>query len=525
MLDQDLITELEEELKSESKERRKAALLSLLRVGSGSHVHEDVLNLAQEDPDPEIRYIARKALNQFNLTHRPEFDEARSLIQKLLQNTGEKRKEVYRRVFSTADSFMKIELLRSLIMDPEALEHKEFLTEILRGLIREEKDKSLVPTYIKALGTFGTSAELGLLQKSLQSRNPRIVANAIEALEELGEESAQNMVLPLLTHDDNRVRANAIRLVYKFDPQRARDEIMKISQSEHPWMRASALYCLRTLKIDDAPAIAAEMIDREEDKELFNTLLQLVLNKGDGQCARALVRRISKEKNSRLQSMQEEAFRSLCQNLGLNPEKVRREEEKAALDRELEEKQVEKEQPERPHVPIPKTDSKTAAYKPMVVLIGILGIAFLVLRLGWETGVVKKSYSLDALTQKKTIKAEQQQQFLRAEFLRSKGQYQEAILVYDSVLSVSRNHLPSLRGKGLCLLFLDQLEPARRLLEDVSERKPSDALSRKGLSRIYLLQGESPELIISTLEKSIRLAPQDPILPQTLSAYKESLKK
>ncbi len=524
MIDAKLLEDLEEELKSQDTQRRKAALLSLVRIGSGVQVHEDVLRLAQEDPDAEIRYIARKALNKFNLQHRPEFEEASTLIQKLLQNQGDKRKEVYRRVFSTEDSFMKVELLRCLLQDEEALSHREELAQILKNLIREEKDRSLVPTYIKALGTFGSSSELPLLQKSLQSKNPRIVANAIEALEELGEESAQNMVLPLLSHEDNRVRANSIRLVHRFDPARGSVEVQKMSLSEHPWMRASALYCLRVLRIDGHDQILCAMIGQESDEDLLTTILETVTPEGYEKLARALAFRCEREGITDLRDTLESTYENLCSKSGLDASNLRQQEKENLHRQQAQESQNEVESDlhhEAAEQKAPVMVESSTKYKSLASLAGAVCVGLLILKLFWETGVVRKSYSLDPLSRGRAVDTHSQQIFLKADFLRARGQWKEAVEEFDSVLKNTPDHIPSLRGKGICLIFLGKLSQARQILEAIHKKKPRDPMVTRGLSQVYLLQSEDPSLITNMLQKAIRLNPEDPILPQTLSRFLE----
>ena len=506
---------------------RKQALHTLIKNGLGASFHKDIMLLAQEDEDAEVRYLARRALNSFNQINRADLDSARNLIKKLLLNTGEKRKEVYTRIFASDDSFMKVELLRQLSKDKEALNNKKEIADLIRLQISKDQEKNLIPSYIIALGIFGTFRDLRLLQKYLQSPNPRIVANAIEALAKLEDPMAMNMVVELLNHEDNRVRANAITLIHKFDPERAQEEIRKISLSEKLWMRSSAIYCLVRLDIPKKVQIAGSMVEKEHDPELLNSLIQLLLSIGDLRSVQSLARRSVREQNRQVLTSIDGALRILCQNLQLEMEELKRDAEQELSSESKTEVSndpvLSMEEPKRSKRE--KNTTKKTPFIPLFLLAGSLSFIFLLMRLGWDTGVVQKSYPLDPFTMKQAISADQYLSYLKAEFLRGKGNCSDALVEYDSLLKQKKDYTPFLRGKGLCLVSENQYTEARYFLEKVAHKNPRDPVVFRALLGIYLLQKESSEVILTTFKKALNVSPKDTKLRRDFEKYKDGLKR
>ncbi len=277
-MNEDLLEELKSELQSKDELIRQTALTCLLRLGSGQDIYEIIRQISEEDESPNLRYLAKKGLSKLNIKSRPEFEQARDLIRKLLENIGPKRLEVYHRVLRGKDSFLKLEMINLLISEHLSSakidnDCNNALVELLKEQLSKEKDLFLVAQYVKALGYFGTNKDINLLQRLLQNKNPRIVANAIEALQNIDEITAMNMVFPLLHHNDNRVRGNAILLVHSQDPARALKELAKMASSEKLWMRSSALYCIKSLNFDEKEQYLAQMFCDESDDSIINDII------------------------------------------------------------------------------------------------------------------------------------------------------------------------------------------------------------------------------------------------------------
>jgi HEAT repeat protein len=455
-----LLREFDAELRSSDDSIRKTALTCLIRLGSGPEIFEWVQRLAQEDADAEIRFMARKAMDRLNIKERPEFREARILIRRLLENRGEKRKKVYERVFSSEDSFMKLELLICLFTDDEAKQDSKILAELLTGLISSEKDRSLVPSYVKGLGIFGDASALPLLQRCLQSKNPRVVANAIDALETLGDDCAQNMVLPLLSHSDNRVRANAVKLVFGFDPERAVQELKHMGQSSKPWMRISTLYCLRVMDFSERKMLLTQIFIKEQDPEVLLACLKLVSHLGDSDFAKVLIRRLANFPEN-LRTELESTLQEIIQNHGLDRNQLLRSlqmeaeterqaesrEAKAALAEKSSRQWVERSAERRK---LERRKALNWRSSPLIPLTVALFFIFILLRLGYETGIVSKGYTLDVLSRTRSLSTQATQFFFEAEYLRGRHQFATALKKYNQVLAANSEHQKSIRGRKLC---------------------------------------------------------------------------
>ncbi len=462
-----LLKEFDSDLKSEDASIRKTALTCLIRLGSGAEIFDCVHLLAQEDPDAEIRFLARKAIDRLNIKERPEFREARILIRRLLENRGEKRKKVYERVFSSEDSFMKLELLISLFSDEEARKGAKFLCSLLTGLISSEKDRSLVPSYVKGLGVFGDASVLPLLQRCLQSKNPRVAANAIDALESLEDDCAQNMVLPLLSHSDNRVRANAVKFVFGFDPERAVQELVRMSQSSKPWMRISTLYCLRVMDFSERNRLLIQMFQKEEEPEVLSACLKLMTDLEQKDFALALLEKSSSFPES-LKSDLNTSLESIIRAVGLNRDQLNR--DLRSLERhdlstqkarvETAEKTSQdswvKRGPERRNKE--RRKSQPWLTSPLLALTGVFFIVFILGRLGFETGVVSKSYTLDSVSRARSLSTHATQSFFLAEYLKGRKRFKAALEKYEEVLASNPKHQKSIHGREHCRLQLKQTE-------------------------------------------------------------------
>ena len=292
-MNEDLLEELKIELQSKDESVRQTALTCLLRLGSGEQIYELIRKISEEDESPKLRYLAKKGLDSLNIKARPEFQEAKDLIRKLLENVGSKRLEVYRRVLKGNDSFLKVEMINLSISDQSnSYDINSELVALIKEQLISETDLYLIAQYVKALGHFGSNKDVNYLQKLLQNKNPRIVANAIEALQLIDEITAVNMVIPLLKHKDNRVRGNAILLVHSQDPARALTELETMASSQMLWMRSSALYCIKTLEFEKKEEYLAKMLREESDENIITDIIDWMKFSGFKLSAEALYQKL-----------------------------------------------------------------------------------------------------------------------------------------------------------------------------------------------------------------------------------------
>lgn len=265
---------LREDFTSPNPEVRKGAIYALGRLGSGPDVLTILRNVAAEDDDPEVRYTAKKALNywegvltdQTSTRVRVEVTDAGggldlARLEKALgsANAGEQIAGV-------------IEAVK--LGDPACLAP-------IAGLLDHEQDPWVLSMAIKATGSLGGPEAAERLAPFLDHDNHRVVANTIEALEMLPDPDIATRLARFLDSDDNRVRANAVKALHPHLPDQAIATLRQMAVNHRPWMRASAIYCLKVLDDDRCRQILYEMTSKEYADELMRELLDAVVAQGD----------------------------------------------------------------------------------------------------------------------------------------------------------------------------------------------------------------------------------------------------
>ena len=261
---------LEKDFENPNPEIRKSAIFALGRLGTGPWVLDLLRRVAASDADPEVRYAAKKALNYWEgvLTDSGQMPDPPSI------RTPEGNLNI--------DGFLKglnsvkasdqihsiIEAVR--IGDTNALPHLNDLTET-------EGDPWVLSMAVKAVGSLAGPEEIPRLSKFLDHENHRVIANAIEALEILADPDIQSKVVRFLDSPDNRVRANAVMAISLENPDLSFQTLEKMSRDHRPWMRASAIFCLKLWNEDRAQNILLEICEKEFQEELLGQALDALV--------------------------------------------------------------------------------------------------------------------------------------------------------------------------------------------------------------------------------------------------------
>ncbi len=521
-----LIEELKAELESKDETVRQNALTCLVRLGSGQSIYEIVRNISETDDSARLRYLAKRALNELNLKSRPEFQQARELIQKLLENVGEKRQKVYERVLTGNDSFLKLEMIKLLITDKLTHEQNQsennyFLADLLKEQLGKENDLYLVAQYVKALGYFGSNRDIHLLQKLLKNKNARIVANAIEALAKLDEITAVNMVIPLLQHKDNRVRGNAIMLVHSQDESRALQELLKMISSSQVWMRSSALYCIKTLDFKHKEQYLAQMLCAENDLNIINGILDWMKIHGSKVSATALSQKIESSSDELVITLT--TILDVCiERCNLDLDEIN----KAVLDSNiLKQNNIKREIEQRAQQSGPTADhtaNKDISNKLYSMLKLIFFITTLILISNYLSGLVPRKQSKDPFgdTILSAANYEDLQAYFQASNVRTRGLYREAIKRYkrllekypkDSLLNLDYAETLSLMGR--------HKESMTHIKECSSVIKPNPRYYRV-LAKSTLHSTRDKIKVHGLYQKALNLHPKNPrLLADALSFY------
>lgn len=527
MMNDSLIDELSSELKSENEEVRQTALTCLLRLGSGTKIYETVRRMSEVDASPRLRYLAKKALDKLDLKSRPEFQESRQLVAKLLRNSDGKRLQVFQRVLNGTDAYLKLELINALISEKiqqDNLKSKEdkqetkFLVDEIKIQLAKEKDLFLVAQYVKALGFFGSNREILLLQKLLNSDNSRVVANAVEALQKIDEVTAVSMVIPLLGHNDNRVRANAILLIYNQDSERAMSELLKMSTSNEVWMRSSALYCIKTLDFAEKENFLAQMLVEENDTEIMSDILSWMKSNGQSTSAIAISQKLNLASDFSDLSLQE-VMNSCLQRCNWDNQRL----EQATLEAaSLKTKHVAQEIHDRSRYSNNLVNNKQNSFqtfKSVFQLSLIILPIFLASALIHHFTIVRKSYHLNAKTGTRTITPEDYSEITRTDYLRSSGFYAEARSGYERLLQKYPNdsnlHLAYTETLFNSNLYEDSLAHLQKNKSKIN----SSARYFRLLCRATLLVSKDKRQTSELYTKALALFPKDGLLLRDASEF------
>lgn len=125
---------------------------------------------------------------------------------------------------------------------------------LLLGHYTPESPPTLKATILTALARLARAGDpvSDIIASALGDHDPRVRANAVEAVERLRLPTTTRMLAPLLEDEDNRVRANVLKALWDTH-DRAKLAATLREMASHPshWMRASAAFVLRHVRIDD----------------------------------------------------------------------------------------------------------------------------------------------------------------------------------------------------------------------------------------------------------------------------------
>lgn len=260
---------LEEEvlpgLDSADREDRLRAVTCLQVMRAGGACLERLRVVAARDPEPPVRFAARKALAALEaeqgLAAGPVEGEPGEL------EPGEDPVEALR----SGSPKRRLAACLALREGPRA----EAVPALLE-LLRSDRDPWVLSAAARAVGALGEARHVGALQPLLSHQDTRVVASTLEALGELGDEVAFSLAVPLLSSDDHRVRAAALTIVYRLDPEQALGVLRAMVHSHLESMRASALYCLENLPMADAVPLLWEALIGEHVRGLVLKIVGLL---------------------------------------------------------------------------------------------------------------------------------------------------------------------------------------------------------------------------------------------------------
>jgi HEAT repeat protein len=305
---------LREDFDSPNPEVRKAALFALGRLGSGPEVLDIIKHIAAEDEDPEVRYTAKKALNYWEGVLSEESSEPEDVD--ILDAEGKLDLEKLQKSLGSPRSGLQIATVVAAVRHGD----EACLSPLLEAL-KQEQDPWVISMMAKAIGSLGGVPQVPDLLPLLEHSNHRVVANAIEAIEMLDDPERETHLGVFLDSPDNRVRANAVKALYPVAPQRAVATLRSMAINHRPWMRASAIFCLKILDDPACEPILLEMLLEEYAEDLLRQLLDALMVRGSEISVGTLGVLIEDRSEGREDELRT-AQKVLAEKLGLNSEAI-----------------------------------------------------------------------------------------------------------------------------------------------------------------------------------------------------------
>ena len=225
------------------QERRRAA--RHVEISHDLRVAHIVFPLAENDPDPGVRYVARSSLKAFVLRLLDAEKKLKS-IPDLFPRPPEVMPEVRKDLgesLEAKDPALRRETIIE-IGDRKEIRYRKRLIE----LVALEKEGWIRAELARTLGLLGGNpATTDALYSLLQDPVSRARANAVEALGNIKPPGFEAKVVLLLKDDNRRVRANAVLALSKGHWHFAEPVLNDLCNSSSTLDRQAALFVLRSL--------------------------------------------------------------------------------------------------------------------------------------------------------------------------------------------------------------------------------------------------------------------------------------
>ena len=264
-IEQFVAQELKIDLQSDEVATRRHALLTLSKYMKHKDVVELIEGVAKEDADEELRYLARKCLDEYRKSATKKETNARPVGGSIVKG-----------IFTYGDREAKLDVIKKVM----AMGSDGELPVILEYL-DEEDDTWVIASLVKAVGVLGSVSHIPRLQPFLEHDDPRVQANAIEALEAIGDDCVVPLIIPMLAKQDNRIRANAIKALISYDKEQALSTLEAMALSRKAWQRDSALYCFSIITDYEPSELVIKMLSAETESGLMKKEAEVLGQRGD----------------------------------------------------------------------------------------------------------------------------------------------------------------------------------------------------------------------------------------------------
>ena len=273
-IDRYLHEELAADLLSERPEDRKNAVIVLARLGRGDETLDTLRYLAETDPDPELRELARETW-QGSFDH---LDAGR--LDEEVRVTGDDPKLLdLARVARCFASESPLVRLSALVAAARTLDAR--LLEPALAQLDRETDDWVLATLLKTVGQLGSAIHVPRIQRFLvPPASPRVVATTVEAIATLDAEAGFALLVPLLSATDSRVQASAIGAMIAVEKKAALETLVAMSRSPKSQARESAVHCLKRLTEPEVEPILTDMLLAEVEPRLVPRIAGVLAERG-----------------------------------------------------------------------------------------------------------------------------------------------------------------------------------------------------------------------------------------------------
>jgi len=234
-----------------------------------------ITEMAGNDPDPETRYLARKALEHLK---QQEQSEPASSPDRFAAVDIEK-------LFHSEDPHARFAGLKKVLT--EKTPTGRFL--LLDALSREPMVQ-LQASLIIGVGHFRNEGDAPALAKYLKSEDARVRANTVEALAMIGSEEALRQIIAVMGDQDNRVKANVLKALQEIGGQSLFNLLKKMAVDDRPWARASAVFAFSRIKSPQSLVVLAGIAQSDPEKNIRARALHAIrVEKEAGNPAAAVI--------------------------------------------------------------------------------------------------------------------------------------------------------------------------------------------------------------------------------------------
>lgn len=197
------------------------------------------------DPDPRVRYSARKARDKLDQQISPQRRAADSASEAKTdaESSHLTRRDILLKKMRLGSRYVAFEAINRLIESGDST-----LADPMLEFLNKETDLFKISFLVKRLPKIPDQRIPAALEPFLRHHDPRVVANTLEGLSLCHLPHLHDEFVRLAGSPDNRVKASAITALYAYEPLLAERRIQEMLENPSIAMQDSGVYLLRVLR-------------------------------------------------------------------------------------------------------------------------------------------------------------------------------------------------------------------------------------------------------------------------------------